>query len=416
MLEKEKFPQDYFPEVGAGPGRQAAAERPEQALRPGGVASPWLFPGTGALVAPHTGCARPARLWGGGRTVSSAASCPGCPGGLWPASRRGGRRAQPGSGSAGSPALASGCGGRGAGRRVPGSWRSEDVAFPWLSLSASLRIGHVIWTPGRVSNVRTSTRGVSWPFVIHVGPQGWPPRPVLSAEPQPHGRGVFPPAAPWLAELEPRAAAPRGHVPRGLPAVPESRSATGRLAPWSLLLSRRPPGLRAGARQGHNFISWLYDPSRSEGAVAPGRMGTSVTPGCGFPSIVPDRGPDVRGPASRPGCPWLSSGAWRGRCPESSGSSSSHPARAQPCLNAGGPPGDGVWRPVLRRQGLSSRCQSPVMAEHRPLPTQVHPGSPASHGAGTQGQQWRAGRLHRDSKPPACGGRGPPRLHPSAHP
>lgn len=47
MLEKEKFPQDYFPEVGAGPGRQAAAERPEQALRPGGVASPWLFPGTG---------------------------------------------------------------------------------------------------------------------------------------------------------------------------------------------------------------------------------------------------------------------------------------------------------------------------------------------------------------------------------
>lgn len=193
MLEKEKFPQDYFPEVGAGPGRQAAAERPEQALRPGGVASPWLFPGTGALAAPHTGCARPARLWGGGRTVSSAASCPGCPGGLWLASRRGGRRAQPGSGSAGSPALASGCGGRGAGRRVPGSWRSEDVAFPWLSLSASLRIGHVIWTPGRVSNVRTSTRGVSWPFVIHVGPQGWPPRPVLSAEPQPHGRGVFPP-------------------------------------------------------------------------------------------------------------------------------------------------------------------------------------------------------------------------------
>lgn len=60
MLEKEKFPQDYFPEVGAGPGRQAAAERPEQALRPGGVESPWLFPGTGALVAPHTGCA-PAR-------------------------------------------------------------------------------------------------------------------------------------------------------------------------------------------------------------------------------------------------------------------------------------------------------------------------------------------------------------------
>lgn len=128
MLEKEKFPQDYFPEVGAGPGRQAAAERPEQALRPGGVASPWLFPGTGALAAPHTGCARPARLWGGRGTVSSAASCPGGPGGLWPASRRGGRRAQRGSGSAGSPAPAaeavlpaSGCGRRGAGGTGGGS-------------------------------------------------------------------------------------------------------------------------------------------------------------------------------------------------------------------------------------------------------------------------------------------------------
>lgn len=143
----------------------------------------------------------------------------------------------------------------------------------------------MIWTPGRVSNVRTSTRGVSWPFVIHVGPQGWPPRPVLSAEPQPHGRGVSPPLPcgwrSWSPGRPPPA--PRGHVPRGLPAVPESRSATGRLAPWSLLLSRRPPVLRAGARQGHNFISWLYDPSRSEGAVAPGRMGASVTPGCGFP-------------------------------------------------------------------------------------------------------------------------------------
>lgn len=202
MLEKEKFPQDYFPEVGAGPGRQAAAERPEQALRPWGMASPWLFPGTGALAAPHMGCA-PARAAMGWRAdCELGCFVPGVPRGpLAGVSQRrpqgtAGERlsGEPGARCRGRAAPpASGCGGRGAGRRVPGSWRSEDVAFPWLSLSASLRIGHVIWTPGRVSNVRTSTRGVSGPFVIHVGPQGWPPRPVLSAEPQPHGRGVFPP-------------------------------------------------------------------------------------------------------------------------------------------------------------------------------------------------------------------------------
>lgn len=426
MLEKEKFPQDYFPEVGAGPGRAARPPRSGRSRRsvPGAWRVPGCFQGQ-VHWRPRTRAApRPARLWGGGRTVSSAASCPGCPGGLWPASRRGGRRAQPGSGSAGSPAPAQrlccpahvrlrGAGGGEAGPRL--------VALGGRGVSVALAVG---FFAHRTRDLDSGTSQQcqnqhSRGFLALCDPRGAPGLATPSCavcRTTAAWEGRLPPAAPWLAELEPRAAAPRGHVPRSLPAVPESRSATGRLAPWSLLLSRRPPGLRAGARQGHNFISWLYDPSRSEGAVAPGRMGTSVTPGCGFPSIVPDRGPDVRGPASRPGCPWLSSGAWRGRCPESSGSSSSHPARAQPCLNAGGPPGDGVWRPVLRQQGLSSRCQSPVMAEHRPLPTQVHPGSPASHGAGTQGQQWRAGRLHRDSKPPACGGRGPPRLHPSAHP
>lgn len=416
MLEKEKFPQDYFPEVGAGPGRQAAAERPEQALRPGGVASPWLFPGTGALVAPHTGCA-PARAAMGWRAdCELGCFVPGVPGGpLAGVSQRRpqGTAGERLSGEPGARVWLRGAGGGEAGPRL--------VALGGRGVSVALAVG---FFAHRTRDLDSGTSQQcqnqhSRGFLALCDPRGapglaTPSRAVCRTTAAREGR--LPPAAPWLAELEPRAAAPRGHVPRSLPAVPESRSATGRLAPWSLLLSRRPPGLRAGARQGHNFISWLYDPSRSEGAVAPGRMGTSVTPGCGFPSIVPDRGPDVRGPASRPGCPWLSSGAWRGRCPESSGSSSSHPARAQPCLNAGGPPGDGVWRPVLRRQGLSSRCQSPVMAEHRPLPTQVHPGSPASHGAGTQGQQWRAGRLHRDSKPPARGGRGPPRLHPSAHP
>lgn len=416
MLEKEKFPQDYFPEVGAGPGRQAAAERPEQALRPGGVASPWLFPGTGALAAPHTGCApaRAAMRW----RADCELGCfvPGVPRGpLAGVSQRRpqGTAGERLSGEPGARVRLRGSGGGEAGPRL--------VALGGRGVSVALAVG---FFAHRTRDLDSGTSQQcqnqhSRGFLALCDPRGapglaTPSRAVCRTTAAREGR--LPPAAPWLAELEPRAAAPRGHVPRSLPAVPESRSATGRLAPWSLLLSRRPPGLRAGARQGHNFISWLYDPSRSEGAVAPGRMGTSVTPGCGFPSIVPDRGPDVRGPASRPGCPWLSSGAWRGRCPESSGSSSSHPARAQPCLNAGGPPGDGVWRPVLRRQGLSSRCQSPVMAEHRPLPTQVHPGSPASHGAGTQGQQWRAGRLHRDSKPPACGGHGPPRLHPSAHP
>lgn len=416
MLEKEKFPQDYFPEVGAGPGRQAAAERPEQALRPGGVASPWLFPGTGALVAPHTGCA-PARAAMGWRAdCELGCFVPGVPGGpLAGVSQRRpqGTAGERLSGEPGARVWLRGAGGGEAGPRL--------VALGGRGVSVALAVG---FFAHRTRDLDSGTSQQcqnqhSRGFLALCDPRGAPGLATPSCavcRTTAAREGRLPPAAPWLAELEPRAAAPRGHVPRGLPAVPESRSATGRLAPWSLLLSRRPPGLRAGARQGHNFISWLYDPSRNEGAVAPGRMGTSVTPGCGFPSIVPDRGPDVRGPASRPGCPWLSSGAWRGRCPESSGSSSSHPARAQPCLNAGGPPGDGVWRPVLRRQGLSSRCQSPVMAEHRPLPTQVHPGSPASHGAGTQGQQWRAGRLHRDSKPPARGGRGPPRLHPSAHP
>lgn len=416
MLEKEKFPQDYFPEVGAGPGRQAAAERPEQALRPGGVASPWLFPGTGALAAPHTGCA-PARAAMGWRAdCELGCFVPGVPGGpLAGVSQRRpqGTAGERLSGEPGARVRLRGAGGGEAGPRL--------VALGGRGVSVALAVG---FFAHRTRDLDSGTSQQcqnqhSRGFLALCDPRGAPGLATPSCavcRTTAAWEGRLPPAAPWLAELEPRAAAPRGHVPRSLPAVPESRSATGRLAPWSLLLSRRPPGLRAGARQGHNFISWLYDPSRSEGAVAPGRMGTSVTPGCGFPSIVPDRGPDVRGPASRPGCPWLSSGAWRGRCPESSGSSSSHPARAQPCLNAGGPPGDGVWRPVLRRQGLSSRCQSPVMAEHRPLPTQVHPGSPASHGAGTQGQQWRAGRLHRDSKLPACGGRGPPRLHPSAHP
>lgn len=416
MLEKEKFPQDYFPEVGAGPGRQAAAERPEQALRPGGVASPWLFPGTGALAAPHTGCA-PARAAMGWRAdCELGCFVPGVPGGpLAGVSQRRpqGTAGERLSGEPGARVRLRGAGGGEAGPRL--------VALGGRGVSVALAVG---FFAHRTRDLDSGTSQQcqnqhSRGFLALCDPRGAPGLATPSCavcRTTAAREGRLPPAAPWLAELEPRAAAPRGHVPRSLPAVPESRSATGRLAPWSLLLSRRPPGLRAGARQGHNFISWLYDPSRSEGAVAPGRMGTSVTPGCGFPSIVPDRGPAVRGPASRPGCPWLSSGAWRGRCPESSGSSSSHPARAQPCLNAGGPPGDGVWRPVLRRQGLSSRCQSPVMAEHRPLPTQVHPGSPASHGAGTQGQQWRAGRLHRDSKPPACGGRGPPRLHPSAHP
>lgn len=416
MLEKEKFPQDYFPEVGAGPGRQAAAERPEQALRPGGVASPWLFPGTGALAAPHTGCA-PARAAMGWR-ADCELSCfvPGVPRGpLAGVSQRRpqGTAGERLSGEPGAHVRLRGAGGGEAGPRL--------VALGGRGVSVALAVG---FFAHRTRDLDSGTSQQcqnqhSRGFLALCDPRGAPGLATPSCavcRTTAAREGRLPPAAPWLAELEPRAAAPRGHVPRGLPAVPESRSATGRLAPWSLLLSRRPPGLRAGTRQGHNFIIWLYEPSRSEGAVAPGRMGTSVTPGCGFPSIVPDRGPDVRGPASRPGCPWLSSGAWRGRCPESSGSSSSHPARAQPCLNAGGPPGDGVWRPVLRRQGLSSRCQSPVMAEHRPLPTQVHPGSPASHGAGTQGQQWRAGRLHRDSKPPARGGRGPPRLHPSAHP
>lgn len=416
MLEKEKFPQDYFPEVGAGPGRQAAAERPEQALRPGGVASPWLFPGTGALAAPHTGCApaRAAMRW----RADCELGCfvPGVPRGpLAGVSQRRpqGTAGERLSGEPGARVRLRGAGGGEAGPRL--------VALGGRGVSVALAVG---FFAHRTRDLDSGTSQQcqnqhSRGFLALCDPRGAPGLATPSCavcRTTAAWEGRLPPAAPWLAELEPRAAAPRGHVPRSLPAVPESRSATGRLAPWSLLLSRRPPGLRAGARQGHNFISWLYDPSRSEGAVAPGRMGTSVTPGCGFPSIVPDRGPAVRGPASRPGCPWLSSGAWRGRCPESSGSSSSHPARAQPCLNAGGPPGDGVWRPVLRQQGLSSRCQSPVMAEHRPLPTQVHPGSPASHGAGTQGQQWRAGRLHRDSKPPACGGRGPPRLHPSAHP
>lgn len=416
MLEKEKFPQDYFPEVGAGPGRQAAAERPEQALRPGGVASPWLFPGTGALAAPHTGCAlaRAAMRW----RADCELGCfvPGVPRGpLAGVSQRRpqGTAGERLSGEPGARVRLRGAGGGEAGPRL--------VALGGRGVSVALAVGFFAHRTRDLDSGTCQQRQNqhSRGFRALCDPRGAPGLATPSCavcRTTAAREGRLPPAAPWLAELEPRAAAPRGHVPRGLPAVPESRSATGRLAPWSLLLSRRPPGLRAGTRQGHNFIIWLYEPSRSEGAVAPGRMGTSVTPGCGFPSIVPDRGPDVRGPASRPGCPWLSSGAWRGRCPESSGSSSSHPARAQPCLNAGGPPGDGVWRPVLRRQGLSSRCQSPVMAEHRPLPTQVHPGSPASHGAGTQGQQWRAGRLHRDSKPPARGGRGPPRLHPSAHP
>lgn len=54
MLEKEKFPQDYFPEVGAGPGRQAAV--------PGAWRVPGCFQGQ-AHWWPRTRAApRPARL------------------------------------------------------------------------------------------------------------------------------------------------------------------------------------------------------------------------------------------------------------------------------------------------------------------------------------------------------------------
>lgn len=300
MLEKEKFPQDYFPEVGAGPGRQAAAERPEQALRPGGVASPWLFPGTGALAAPHTGCA-PARAAMGWRAdCELGCFVPGVPGGpLAGVSQRRpqGTAGERLSGEPGARVRLRGAGGGEAGPRL--------VALGGRGVSVALAVG---FFAHRTRDLDSGTSQQcqnqhSRGFLALCDPRGAPGLATPSCavcRTTAAREGRLPPAAPWLAELEPRAAAPRGHVPRSLPAVPESRSATGRLAPWSLLLSRRPPGLRAGARQGHNFISWLYDPSRSEGAVAPGRMGTSVTPGCGFPSIVPDRGPDVRGPTSRP--------------------------------------------------------------------------------------------------------------------